>query len=1012
MYTIILDENLNEIDKFVFDKASDVSKLKKIKDVPDIEEGTKEVLNNLEYSVAVYYPDEKSGKIYLSFLNNLVLDNCSFDLDDVRGALVSEVFFDDSYGNKLLEKVWEVYRTGEPQNLIGEAYDNGVVFNKFVTKITKIQGLVYVLGADTVDYSALSIEQGLLFDNDVTAIVIIQDGCVVKCNDKYLELYGYDNVDDVIGQKLGFSGLIPEESLNLLYDGLDEIISGKLRSYSLPLEIKKDDELFRYFSITGDYIIFDGKPAVMAIHNDITEQEVNRRERDKKSEEALFFQENLELIQSASDTGISYHFNDTITRSSKLYEIIEREPLEDDLHRDITWDFIVDEDIPILNENYDKLRRVESTDFIIRINTAKGNLKYLHCYLKVKPDSDKFNENIAFYRDVTDEQLYLKELKTALKESLRLKDNLEHIQKISKTAMSYTNADGSLNWTSSVFNILKLDSDEYKDYHGTLFEFVLEEDMHYWYEAYQKCSPSSPESNTILRIKDGVGDIHYIRNYILCDFDDQGNEKSIINYYQDVTEEIERENKLKEALDSSLMLEKNLEKVQGISKTVLCYKNDKENGDIIWFSEGFNILETDTGNYIGTMEDHIISEDRDIWIEKHAECTPDNPEVSFMQRCISGSGELRYLHTFVAYEFDEDGNKISHVSLFQDVTENIERENKLKEVLNETLELQDRLNRIQSLSKTAIGYSNGLKYSRWTPEVFDILEIDSKDYKNNMDNIIRKFVIDEDLVVREEAISKITPKNPDATFNQRVKTGKGNIKYLRTFMHQEYDKDNNLLDRISFNQDITREVKYQNQLESALKDKEVLLTEVHHRVKNNLQIILSLIHLNKNFESDSDTILNDTENRIYAMALIHEKIYVSESLSNVDMKEYIESLVDSLFDMYWSDIKFHSNMKSIELKMEEAIPIGLIINELVTNTIKYAFPDCEDGNLYIEFKKENTKYTIIVKDDGVGLPKDFDLDKITSMGLLVVQNLILQLDGTLTILNCEGTGFKIEFETE
>ncbi len=210
--------------------------------------------------------------------------------------------------------------------------------------------------------------------------------------------------------------------------------------------------------------------------------------------------------------------------------------------------------------------------------------------------------------------------------------------------------------------------------------------------------------------------------------------------------------------------------------------------------------------------------------------------------------------------------------------------------------------------------------------------------------------------------------------------------------------------------DIVEEELKKRKLEVTLKDKEILLSEVHHRVKNNLQIVLSLINLNKNYDKDTELILDDTESRIYAMALIHEKIYGSNSLSEVNIEDYVNSLVTSLLETYESDIQFNSNMESIDLDMEEAIPLGLIINELVINVIKYAFVDTKEGNLFIELEETDGHCILIVKDDGVGLPIGFKLDEVTSLGLIVVQNLVQQIEGTISILDCNGTGFKIEFE--
>ncbi len=481
--------------------------------------------------------------------------------------------------------------------------------------------------------------------------------------------------------------------------------------------------------------------------------------------------------------------------------------------------------------------------------------------------------------------------------------------------------------------------------------------------------------------------------------------------HNDITEQIEKEHELRKSLKESLRLEQNFEKIQRISKTSMCYSSDKIN-DVVWFSRGYNVFGKDFEKYSDNIDNYLVEEDKDLWKEKQDKCTPENPEVSFIQRIVANNGDLRYIRNFVAYEFDKEGNKESHVNFFQDITDIIKREKKLRHTLDETLRLKNNLNRIQSVSKTAMGYSTKLDYSNWTLEVFDLLEINPSDYINNTNNLIERFVLDEDLEHRKQSIALLNPNNPDVEFTQRVKTGKGNIKYLRTVMHRDYDKKGNLLNIVSYNQDITHEVEYQNKLENALKDREILLSEVHHRIKNNLQIILSLISLNENYGEDSKSILQNTQDRIYSLALIHEKIYGSGSLSEVNMKDYIESLITSLLDLYDSDITFQSDIDSINLNMDESIPIGLIINELVNNTIKYAFPDHKKGNIIVKFKKESNNYTLTFEDNGIGLPENFDLESVTTLGLIVVTNLTLQIGGKISIMDCKGTGYKIEFERD
>ncbi len=679
--------------------------------------------------------------------------------------------------------------------------------------------------------------------------------------------------------------------------------------------------------------------------------------------------------------------------------------------------------VSFINKSLEKFNSFKLSDIQgAKISDVYSSLESNNTLLKVMKNVYNTNQDQILYleyyeNDIFQKRLIIKIFKNSNfiyimgkeKKSLTLNKNLNEIQRISKTFLSYTNKEGTLNWSDSTFDILKIDKNMYKNYHRTFLEFVINEDKLNWKKTYKKCSVSSPKASTIIRIINGNNKLIYIKAYIVCDYDKKGNERSHMTFYQDITEQIERENRLKEVLDNSLRLEENFKKIQGISKTTMCYINDNKDKDFIWFNNGYNILGLKYDQYNGNMSEYLIDEDKIIWANAHKSCTPENPETSFVQRAIINNN-LIYIKTYVAYEFDENGNKKSHVSLLQDITEEVKKENRLKKSLNRTLKLEDTLNRIQKSSKTAISYFTDLGYFNWTPEIFDILEINKNEYIKDNVSLIEQFIDNNDLKIRQEYISKISSLNPDIEFIQKVKTGKGIIKYIRSVIHHEYDNKGNFIERIDFNQDVTREINYQNQLKEALNEKEILLSEVHHRVKNNLQIILSLINLDKNYESNPKTILNDTENRIYAMALIHEKIYGSNSLSDVNIKEYVESLVNSLMDIYDSDISFYSNIDSIEVDMNQSIPLGLIINELVTNSIKYAFPYNKYKKIYIEFKKENDICQLIFKDNGKGLPDNFNLDNINSLGLLVVKNLTYQIGGTLSKLDCNGTGFKIEFD--
>jgi len=209
-------------------------------------------------------------------------------------------------------------------------------------------------------------------------------------------------------------------------------------------------------------------------------------------------------------------------------------------------------------------------------------------------------------------------------------------------------------------------------------------------------------------------------------------------------------------------------------------------------------------------------------------------------------------------------------------------------------------------------------------------------------------------------------------------------------------------------------IESRNELKKALKEKEMLLKEIHHRVKNNLMIISSLLELQSYYIKDKTDLdfFRESRTRADSMAIIHERLYQSTDLKNIDFGEYISSLATDLLDVYTvapERIKLKIDAKDINLDINTAIPLGLITNELMTNSIKYAFPDNKKGLIVIEIYKEEDIFTFIVKDDGIGFPKDLDYKNADSLGLELVNSLTNQIDGKLVLNTENGTEFKITF---
>ena len=207
----------------------------------------------------------------------------------------------------------------------------------------------------------------------------------------------------------------------------------------------------------------------------------------------------------------------------------------------------------------------------------------------------------------------------------------------------------------------------------------------------------------------------------------------------------------------------------------------------------------------------------------------------------------------------------------------------------------------------------------------------------------------------------------------------------------------------------------EKQIEDSLKEKETLLKEIHHRVKNNMQIVSSLLSLQtQNIEDKKyKDIFIDSQNRIHAMALIHEKLYHSENLAHINFKEYIDEIVSNISSSYGlnSNIKIDINVENIPINIDNAVPCGLIINELITNSLKYAFPKGRRGKIQISVKsKENNLIQLSIGDDGIGIPKDLDIRNAKTLGLTLITALAEnQLDGEIIINREKGTEFQINF---
>ncbi len=233
-----------------------------------------------------------------------------------------------------------------------------------------------------------------------------------------------------------------------------------------------------------------------------------------------------------------------------------------------------------------------------------------------------------------------------------------------------------------------------------------------------------------------------------------------------------------------------------------------------------------------------------------------------------------------------------------------------------------------------------------------------------------------------------------------------------------YNEEGDITHFVSVQRDLTNDWEREQKMKKMIEEREALIKETHHRIKNNLATITGLLELQimKSNSQEVTNVLSESMNRVQSIASIHEKLYQTEGLASINLENYINDLVEQLGESMEnlggnSNISFNLNLASISLNTRQAVPLGLILNELITNANKHAF-DEDGGTIAISCYEQENEIHVTVNDDGKGLPDDLDMQNTKSLGLKLVETLCNQLDAEYTLRSDNGVHFEMKFSID
>jgi len=382
-------------------------------------------------------------------------------------------------------------------------------------------------------------------------------------------------------------------------------------------------------------------------------------------------------------------------------------------------------------------------------------------------------------------------------------------------------------------------------------------------------------------------------------------------------------------------------------------------------------------------------------------------------RVMRPDGSIHFIKAFGQVVRDEAGNPLRMTGVNYDITNRKQAEEALRRS-------EENLRKAQHLARVG-SWSWSIKTNQlvWSDEMYQIFGLDRNTFTPSMKEVIARSVHPDDRALVEEANQIVELDERPTSIEYRVIRPDGSVRTVWAEAGELiFDNQGKPALLTGILQDITERKRTDEELRGLLQEKDILLAEIHHRVKNNMQIISSLLGLQAREIKDErfQAAFEESRSRINSMALVHEQLYRIGEYTQIDFCDYIDQLASTLFNMYLVEpgqIKLEIDAEEVYLDLDKAIPCGLLLNELITNSLKYAFPNGRKGKLWIKLVPDKDKMVLTAGDNGIGIPPDFDFETSETLGLQLVRLLAIHdLQGNISLSRNKGIQFRIEFPVQ